>query len=195
MKKWNPIIIIVICMIVIAGAAYFIRPYRTAEPGPSHPAAPVSDDAQQTNGKQVWSTSDVTSVEWDGKRLSWMLRHAGEDQGEEKGKEGAWTLNGKKVSMNQVDSIMAQMNALLSRSSESSRKASSLKAEVIDSTVTLLSGPEHGDKVYQIAVEPAYPETMWIIPAGQSQVFPVPKKDILELEKNIAQFISSSPAD
>lgn len=188
-KKWIPAIIIVICMILIACAAYVVRPYQTKEPDPK---GTTSSPAETEEQPEVWINKDVTSVEWDGKRTSWILKRSSE---EDNGADRSWTLNGEPVSADHVNMIISKMNAMLTKDSDSSRKASSLKAEVIDSTVTLLSGPDSGDKVYQIAVEPAYPATLWIIPAGKSMVYPVTLKDVQELEKEIDRLKSASPAE
>ncbi len=193
-KKWIPAIIIVICMVLIACAAYFVRPYQTKDPDPKGTVSSPSETKEQPGaGKtEVWINKDVTSVEWDGKRTSWILKRSGT---EENVADSGWTLNGEPVTTDHADMIISKMNAMLTKDSDSSRKASSLKAEVIDSTVTLLSGPDSGDKVYQIAVEPAYPETFWIIPAGESMVYPVALKDVQQLEKEIDQLKTASPAE
>ncbi|MWV46833.1 hypothetical protein GRF59_24800 [Paenibacillus sp. HJL G12] len=190
-KKWIPAVIIVVCMILIAGAAYVFHPYQTAAPGEESTGTTPSDTSEQAGeGEIVWANKDVTVVEWDGKRTSWMLKRADEQEGT----GSRWTLNGSPISTEQVKTIVSQMNALLSLGSDSSRKASSLKAEVIDSTVTIFSGPDHGDKVYQIAVEPDEPDTLWIIPAGESMIYPVPLDGVQQLEKNIDRLKASSSA-
>lgn len=181
-KKWMPAIIIVICMIFIAGAAYWFRPYETEVPRQNNTLLPGDAGEPTSEGEVAWANKEVIAVEWDGKRTSWMLKHT---EGGGDSESDVWTLNGSPVSSEQAHGILSEMNALLIQGLESSRKASSLKAEVMDSTVTIVSGPEHGDKVYQIAVEPAYPETAWIIPTGETQVYPIPIKSLMELEKKV----------
>ncbi|GIP29961.1 hypothetical protein J23TS9_50910 [Paenibacillus sp. J23TS9] len=193
-KKWIPAIIIVICMILIACAAYFFRPYETKDPYPKGTVSSPAETKEQSGAEktEVWINKDVTSIEWDGKRTSWILKQASK---EENVADSGWTLNGEPITTDHVNMIISKMNAMLTKDSDSSRKASSLKAEVIDSTVTLLSGPDSSDKVYQIAVEPAYPETLWIVPAGKSMVYPVTLKDVQQLEKEIDQLKAASHAE
>ncbi|MCJ8013883.1 hypothetical protein MUG84_19335 [Paenibacillus sp. KQZ6P-2] len=178
--------IIVIGMILTALA--FADPNQSKALEQKAFTGPGDIEKQRKEETAVWGNREVTSIEWEGKRTSWILKSSDEDVLD----RNQWTLNGAAVSAEDVKGIISQMNNLISDASGSSRKASSLKAEVIESTVTLICGPDQKDKIYQIAIESPSPETLWIIPAGESKIYPVPLEEVQELERDIDQIKEST---
>jgi hypothetical protein len=186
-KKWTPVFIIVICMILIGCVAYFVRPYRTDAPGIT---LPDKNKPLPETVKTVWINKEkVVSVEWDGKRISWLLRRSGSGENP-KGNE--WTLNGNAVNGKEAETIISEMNALFIKATQNPRQTSSLKNEAIDTTVTIVSGPDNDEKVYFVAVAPDDPQSFWIVPAGEAEIYPVSVKDMQLLEKTIDQIKASA---
>ncbi|GIO33769.1 MULTISPECIES: hypothetical protein [Paenibacillus] len=187
MKKVRPALVFLIVLLVVVCMAYFVRPYQTDAPGKkeNRTSSPGAGQAEP-----VWvNKKDVITVEWDGKRTSWLLRRTSRTKDAESG----WTLNGKPVAQAEADTILSQMNSLLAKGAEGKRPASSLKNKAIDSNVTVTSGPDAEEKVYLISNETADPGIFWIIPSGGSYVYPISEKDMNLLEKTIDQLKASSP--
>jgi hypothetical protein len=187
-KKWLPALAFLVVVLMVICIWYFVRLYQSDAPGKKGTEA--SPGAEQI--QPLWvEKKGVISVEWNGKRISWLLRRI--SQMDEVAKS-AWTLNGKPVTEADTDTILLQMNSLLAKGEGAKRSVSSLKNEAVDSTVTVTSGTEAEEKVYQIASEAAEPNTFWIIPSGASFIYPVSDKDMQLFEKNIGQIKALLPS-
>lgn len=186
MKKRVLALIVAIAAILIVGIAYFFRPDQTEAPGKPDSAAGRSDPLP------AWvDPQDVTAVEWEGKRTSWLLQRTDSNDG---AGEGGWSLNGKPAAESDAMRVLSQMNLLWAKGAAQKQPVSSLKDEIIDSTVTVAGMANTEETVYLIAAAPSDPNRVWIIPSGASFAYPVFVKDLELLEGAVDRLKSADPS-
>lgn len=186
--RGSTVIVVLVAFFLIICMAYIVRPYQTEAPGKKDREAARSDTERTL---PVWvNPQDVVSIEWDGKRTSWLLQRTGQTDGEE---ANGWSLNGKPAAESDAGRLLSQMNSLMAKGAGNKRPAASLKNETIDSTVTIKNGSNADETVYLIAAEPAADDILWIIPSGASFAYPVFVKDMELLEKSVDR-LKTSPS-